>query len=295
MSSVNSYINQINSVSSPRNSIYNYNSPKSNRKNSNYNNSDTTSSDKFIERNQDNCTYPFCNCYKCKMNIQKDYQMKKNKNNLSYNNNTTDSSTNQNSLITNSNRKKGNISLLDNCFKEHLKSGLQSVMKRDFKNMQLETNESFVPKDNTNSKGSPFIGRTTNSIMYPEFLISPKRKKPYISEDLLKIPFSGNSSYKENYEKFDDRYYKEKILPFLKKDNLETIGKLITETTTKETYKNYNTDESSKSPLIIQKNKISFKDKNSFSNLGIAPPNIKDNYMSQYRRSYIFDKDNQIK
>lgn len=294
MSSVNSKINKMISISSQKDTnMFNYNSPKTNMKSSNFNNSDTTSSDINFKK-QNNCTYPFCNCYNCKVNIQKDYLMNKyNKNKISENVNTTDSSY-PNNIISTDIRKKGNISLLDNCYKEHIKSGLQSVMKRDYKNMQLETNESCVPKDNTINKGSPFIGRTTNSIMYPEFLISPQRKKPYIYEELLKIPFSGNSSYKETFEKFDDRYYRDKILPFLKKDNLESIGKLITETTTKETYKNYNTESLSKN-ISIPKHKVSFKDKNSFSYLGISPPNNKDIYMSQYKRSYIFDKENQIK
>lgn len=298
MSAIQANINQIN-PHSPLDTLFNYNSQKSNSKSVlrssiiNSNNIDTASSENSKNKslNVNGCSYPFCSCYNCKINFQRDSQNKKilkgkeNTNML------------QNILETNDTSSQGNIynpkkitnkSILDNCFKEHLKSGLQSVMKRDFKNLQIETSERIVPKDSiiNNNKGSPFIGRTTNSIMYPEFIVSPKRKKPYISEDLLKIPFSGRSSYKENYEKFDDRYYTEKILPFLKKDNLETIGKLITETTTKETYKNIQPNNNKETP------RYSFKQLNSYSILGMSPPQAKDSYLSQYKRSYIFDNEN---
>ena len=305
----------INTINTIKDSIKNLSSPKSNtnsllksKEETNYTdtidtiNTINTINNSYKKSEQPNCNYPFCNCYKCKTNIERDTKNKRlnNINNNNNNNNifnnliiqtTEESNTNPLSINNYSVKKtKANNSILDNCFKEHLKSGLQSVMKRDYKILQIETNESIVPKDSmhNNNKGSPFIGRTTNSIMYPEFIISPKRKKPYISEDLLKIPFSGSSSYKENYEKFDDRYYLEKIPPFLKKDNLETIGKMITETTSKETYKNLY--------LNSTKNKINkkenYKFSNNFSHLGFNPPQLKDNYLSQYRRAYIFDKEN---
>ena len=270
------------------NNNFNLSSPKSNKKN----NLDSISSEAY--KSLATCSYPFCNCIKCKINQEKDA---KNKQNLkkSYSNyqnilETTDSnSPNQKSYLHSESKNKSNISILDNCFKEYLKSGLQSVMKRDFISNRIETSESIIPKDSilNSNKGSPFIGRSMNSIMFPEFLISPKKKKPHISEDLLKIPFSGNSAYKENYEKFDDRYYMEKASPFLKKDNLESMGRLITETTSQNTYKKNLNLESNKEKL-----KQNFKDINSYSNLGINPPHYKDNYMSQYKRSYIFDKEN---
>lgn len=181
-------------------------------------------------------------------------------------------------------KKKGNTSSMDNVFKEHI--DLKSVMKKDFiSNIPFETNESIIPKAILKcNKGSPFIGRTTNSIMFPEFIISPKKKNSENSIDYLKIPFSGNSSYKENYNKFEDRYYKEKNHPIIKKDNLENMGKRIMETTNKESYKNI------KSKYNKDKGKNNFKHLYSFSNLGINPPINKDSYLSHYRREYIFNK-----
>lgn len=182
-------------------------------------------------------------------------------------------------------KKKANISSLDNVFKEHI--GLQSVMKRDFVssgNVPIETNESFVPKSMlNNNKGSPFIGRSTNSIMFPEFIISPRKKNNEKLDEFMKIPFSGNSSYKENYNKFEDRYYIQKMSPVIKKDNLENMGKRIMETTNQKSYKNLKNN-------YRDKGKNYFKQLYSFSNLGINPPQNKDSYLSQYKRAYIHEK-----
>jgi hypothetical protein len=278
--------------------------------NNNYPNLDTKTT--ASSSHNPTCTYPFCNCYNCKINIQTETAIKQNQQNINKQNinknaqnpqnpqninyitpEKPNKSYNPNTINQTDTKKKSNLSsVLDNCYKEHLKSGLQSVMKRDFNNQRIETNESFVPKENLNDqKGSPFLGRSINSINYPEYLISPKRKGPYISEDLLKIPFSGSSSYQETFEKFDDRYYQEKLLPFLKKDNLETIGNFITETTSKNTYKNMFTDKNENNGSL---KKRSFKDVNSFSIMGINPPGHKDDFLSQYKRAYLFDKENKV-
>jgi hypothetical protein len=190
-------------------------------------------------------------------------------------------------------RKQSNLSSMDNIFKKHI--GFQSVMKRDFTNnnncnIKNETSESIIPKNIFDGyKGSPFIGRSTNSIMYQKFETSPKikNKENSINEVLLKIPFSGISSYKENYNKFEDRYYIDKISPILKKDNLENFGKRIMETTNKASYKNIKFNYKN-----FNKDKNSFKQLYSIPNLGINPPQNKDIYLSHYKREYIYDTEN---
>ena len=72
---------------------------------------------------------------------------------------------------------------------------------------------------------------------------------------------------------------------------MESIGNLITETTSKNTYKNMFTEDNNNLGIL---QKRSFKDVNSFTNLGINPPNAKDNFLSQYKRAYLFDKENKV-
>ena len=248
--------------------------------------------------NENICNFPFCKCKDCIKKKEKDTKNKqiylKNYENYRKNNTIMDTNdSNYSNLFQGTeSKKRSNISSMDNIFKEHL--GLQSVMKRDYinntnSNIPLETNQSIIPKNILGNRGSPFIGRSTNSVMFPEFVLSPKKKnknKENLDNDnLLKIPFSGNSSYKENYNKFEDRHYLHKISPIVKKDNLENMGKWIMETTNKARYKNikYNYN---------IKGKNSFKHLYSFSNLGINPPQNKDIYLSHYKREFIYDKDN---
>jgi hypothetical protein len=249
--------------------------------------------------NQDYLKKKFQNIYnsdnKNNLKNRKNYANYEKKN---FNHNNLDIKTdesNYSNLFTNESksRKQSNLSSMDNIFKKHI--GLQSVMKRDFINnnncnIRIETSESIIPKGILDAhKGSPFIGRSTNSIMFQNFEISPntKNKDNSINKVFLKIPFSGISSYKENYNKFEDRYYIDKITPILKKDNLENFGKRIMETTNKASYKNIKFNYKN-----FSKDKNSYKQLYSIANLGINPPQNKDIYMSHYRREFIYDTEN---
>jgi len=245
------------------------------------------------------CTYPFCKCGKC---ISKSTKEKEILPNLKYGN---ISSTYNNQYIWKSvekkfplqdnfeNNKKGNSnkSRFDNCFKEHLKSGLVSVMKNDYIPMQTEPNQQIIHKDNIEiSSKSPFIGRSNYSIMFPGWQLSSSNgtnKKSFSGKDLDKkneIAFTGKSSYQQNFERFEERYYtNDRASPILKKDNLEINGKLNSETTTKETYKHY---DYTYSKNLSEKNKFNKNE----SKIFIKSNNYsKDSFLSSYERAFMLN------
>jgi hypothetical protein len=182
------------------------------------------------------------------------------------------------------------MSRLDKGFKEHLKSGLISVMRNDFKNItSTEPNSEPVPKsrknlENTVQMNTPFLGRSSYETLYPNWQTSINKRNRISSEAKVSIPFSGKSSYKETFGNIEKRYYIEKASPIFKKDNLEVgnLGELIALTTCNEFYK----------PIDLQKSKdLNFirTEHSGFPGLMVSAPYTKDSFMSSYERAFMYN------
>ena len=231
------------------------------------------------------CSYPYCNCGTCilrknkKLQINSDYSYGKGTKSMYRNQflwNTPEKNTQNDKQI----NKETNKGRLDIQSKDHLKSGYVSIMKNDYKSIPTEVSEQIIQSGNFKSNSpSPFLGRSNYSIMYPNWEVTKNiKKKPdeIISQN---IPFSGKSSYKENYERFEKRFYIDRPVPILKKDNIEINGRILTETTNKETFK------------PIDYNKV--KDFNGYSDLKhkslvLTAPYCKDSFLSSYEKAFMF-------
>ncbi len=241
------------------------------------------------------CSYPFCKCGKCISKNTKEKEILPNLHygniNSTYNNQYIWKATEKNFLQNEKEYQKiiGNKSRLDECFKHHLKSGLVSVMKNDYVAMQTEPNHQIIQKNNIEiSRESPFIGRSNYSIMFPGWSISKNKNenKEFNSEKKTNIAFNAKSSYQHNYERFDDRYYSnDRVAPILKKDNLEVNGKLITETTSKETYKAH--DFTNQSNITLKSNVKKNDCSANFMNLIF--PTSKNSFLSSYERAFMLN------
>jgi hypothetical protein len=256
----------------------------------------------FNKDYKNKCNLSLCNCINCRLIKEKEFEIKNhtnmekdNKDNYKNNLNTNTKIYKNLNICSNSNESNLNYYCLntndmENTYKNYL------GMKKNYFNNNIEINNRFDTNESKNTKNilahkaTPFIGRSMNSIMFSSYKFSPKiffnNKKNILKNShghgYINIPFHGKSSYKENFSKFEDKYYIDKISPILKKDNLENFGKIILETTNKESYKNIK--------FNYNKVKNNFKNFYAFSNLGIYPPQNKDIYLSSYKREFIYNK-----
>jgi hypothetical protein len=133
-----------------------------------------------------------------------------------------------------------------------------------------------------NDLNPPFIGRSSYELMYPDWQTQKIVKEKVQSNLLENVPFNGKSSYKENFNHHDKRYYIDRPAPIIKSDNLETSGKLGKETTTKETYKpidfkHYN--DLNGSVVLVSKRPSSI----------VSAPYSKDSFLSSYERAFMYN------
>jgi len=234
------------------------------------------------------CTFPYCNCGKCILKKNREHALSPNYN---YDKNIKSMYKNQfqwKSPEKTDQIKYSKMSRLDKGFKEHLKSGLISVMRNDFKNVvSTEPNSEPVPKsrknlENTVQMNIPFLGRSSYETLYPDWQTSIDKKNRINSEAKILIPFSGKSSYKETFGNIEKKYYIERASPILKKDNLEVgnFGELITLTTSNEFYK----------PIDLQKSKDMNNNRTQYSafpGMILSAPYTKDSFMSSYERAFM--------
>lgn len=266
----------------------------------NFNNFDNFKSQKLKPTNQNDvikdylnlvrCTYPYCNCGKC---ILRNNKEKTSSPNYNYDKNIKSMYKNQfqwNDPEKTDIHKYVKMSRLDKGFKEHLKSGMISVMRNDFKNItSTEPNNETepVPKsrknlENTVQMNIPFLGRSSYETLYPNWQTSIDKRNRISSKAKVSIPFSGKSSYKETFGNIEKRYYIEKASPILKKDNLEVgnLGELISLTTSNEFYK----------PIDLQKSKDLNNVRTQYSGFPgfmLSAPYTKDSFMSSYERAFM--------
>jgi len=235
------------------------------------------------------CTYPFCNCGKCILRKNREHSSSPN-----YNYDKNIRSNYQNEFKWKSPQRtdyiqNAKLSRLDKGFKEHLKSGLISVMRNDYKNIGVitEPNNENLPKyrknlDNDVQMKKPFLGRSSYETLFPNWQTAIDKKDTINSEAKEAIPFSGKSSYKETFGNIEPKYYIEKTSPILKKDNIEVgvFGKLIGQTTNGECYK----------PIDLKKAKALNNIKSTYAGFpgSIATGSFsKDSFMSSYERAFM--------
>lgn len=185
----------------------------------------------------------------------------KNINNRNNNNNTNNS---------NNNFKGNNINNLNDEDQNNNNQNQENLGLRYLKN-----------KDNNVQMNIPFLGRSSYDSQFPHWNTfidkKTKEKKRYKQNE---VPFSGKSSYMETYGNFEDKYYKEKTNPILKKDNLEIgSGNLICFTSTGNTYK----------PLDYKMAKdlnSVMKNSNNLPSMKTAPFS-KDSFLSTYEKAFM--------
>jgi hypothetical protein len=137
-------------------------------------------------------------------------------------------------------------------------------------------------KDNLLNIDVPFFGRSSYATQFPHWNTFIDRKPNNINNKIIRdnVAFIGMSSYTENYPNFDDKHYREKINPVLKKDNLEIKNvKMICSTSTGQTYKplDYNMAKCLNSKTTKSCN---------LPNIWSAP-NYKDCFMSTYEKAFM--------
>lgn len=199
------------------------------------------------------------------------------------------------------------MSHLDKGFKEYIKPGLESVMHKDYKNTSENIYYNTISRENLNENNLtelsdnnknqlkslknrnsdvqmnvPFLGRSSYDTQFPQWSTMANNKTKYEKHIMNnEIPFSGKSSYMSTYGNFEDKYYKEKTNPILKKDNLEVgSGNLITYTSTGDTYRPLDYK------MVKDLNSLKSARDNAPANLRTAPFS-KDSFLSTYEKAFM--------
>jgi len=155
-----------------------------------------------------------------------------------------------------------------------------SSNKNDFEimnNMKYKLNDSNIIDKSLNP---PFIGRSSYKLMFPDWhteKIIKDNNRAYFQND---VTFNARTSYQDNYQEHEIRYYIDRPTPIIKLDNLESTGKLNNETTSKVAYMpidyckfkqlNKSEDKPGKRPSSI-----------------IPAPYSKDSFLSSYERAFM--------
>lgn len=154
------------------------------------------------------------------------------------------------------------------------------ILSKD-RNNNISSNNAFN-EDQNKTLNPPFIGDSSYKLMYPDWGTEKIKKDESDKVILQNIPFKGKSSYKENFNRFESRYYIHKASPIIKNDNIESVGNFLNETTTKQTYrpinfKSYN--DLNSSIQAIPRRPASL----------ISAPYSKDSFLSSYERAFMYN------
>lgn len=112
------------------------------------------------------------------------------------------------------------------------------IFEGDFPEEKNLGNKHLKNKDNNIKINCPFFGRSSYETQYPHWntFIDKKNIEGKVIFD--EVPFSGKSSYMETYGNIENKYYKDREKPIIKKDNLDSgCGKMICSTSTGQTHK----------------------------------------------------------
>lgn len=168
----------------------------------------------------------------------------------------------------------------DGCYREHIPTSLISTQKMDFRPFTVKAKE-FEPKRQV-IHGGPFFGNTTYNNFYKNWGPFSDRKAPIEKLPDIKVPFRGNTNYRENYIKYPKDNYDSKDTLIYPKSTLEFYGKLNPDTT-------YGCDYL---PIDFNQphyfNKDQFLNKAKFENSSFVPAEFPpSNFESLYKTDYV--------
>ena len=178
---------------------------------------------------------------------------------------------------------KAKHSAFEDVYKEHLPTGLLSTMKLDYKPFLVKMEE--TKNNEMIVKSIPFIGRSTNSCMFPGWGSSKLGNADDVACPEIKVPLRGKSNYKENYERYEPRFYSERQSPVIARPTLGFFGQFNGETSFKNSYVPIDLNQphyfpkGKKIKAVIEKSQI------------INPPLPKSNFLSNYEQSFFEYKD----
>ena len=118
--------------------------------------------------------------------------------------------------------------------------------------------------------------------MFPDWQLSKKKREKEERKIFENIPFNGNSSYKENFSRFEKRYYIDRAQPIFKTDNLENKGEILKESISRENYKPINFQNYKK---VNNNGVMQIKRPSSI----IPGPYCKDSFLSSYEKAFMLN------
>jgi hypothetical protein len=193
-----------------------------------------------------------------------------------------------NNLLKNDNSVKSidKNSINENNKKNNMNSTLNflGVQKNNLSKKECTGNPSISEnKDFNKSLHTPFLGRSSYELMYPDWQTKKKIKETVESKFMEnKVPFNGRSNYQDNFLNHEKRYYVERTSPIYKSDNLENSGKLHMETTSNHTYKQID---------YKKYNRLNEKEINMFKRPAsiLFAPFTKDSFLSSYEKAFMYN------
>jgi hypothetical protein len=217
------------------------------------------------------CSSPYCNCGKCITRKYKGYH----NNNIDINRDNSNNKKEKGKDEEKGNKIKNKISIENNqnninqmVYNNDYYSNYKNIIKPNIRNHKKEN--------------PPFIGRSSYEIMFPDWHLSFNKGKYEEKKIFNDIAFNGNSSYKENFNGFEKRYYLNRVQPILKSDNLESRGEIMKESISRENYR----------PVDF----LNYKKINNYSLMQIKRPTsiipapyCKDSFLSSYERAFMFN------
>ena len=175
----------------------------------------------------------------------------------------------------------------ENSYKEHLPNGMISEMKSKYLPYKIDLDH--LKKDPAQIYSIPFIGRSTNEVMFPNWGSITSEKKEEVKLPDINVPFRGNSNYLENYVKYPDKFYQGREPLNFAKATLKFYGNIKPDTTYRTSYKPVDFNQ----PHYFPKDKDVNPNLKSFAFMPADfPP---DNFDTTYRRAYVDYEDKMCK
>lgn len=175
----------------------------------------------------------------------------------------------------------------ENQFKEHLPNGLISEMKSKY--LPYKVDLDHLKKDPAKIYSIPFIGRSTNEVMFPNWGAITSEKKEEVKLPDINVPFRGKSNYSENYVKYPDNFYAGREPLNFAKATLKFYGNIKPDTTYRTSYRPVDFNQPHYFPTE--------KDVNpNLKSFAFLPPDFPpDNFDTSYRTSYVNYEDKMCK
>ena len=164
----------------------------------------------------------------------------------------------------------------DTAYKENLPNILQSHTHATYRpTYKINKNNNKLTIDILHQ---PFIGHTTNEILYPNWGLICSVPNEDVKSEQIKIPFRGKSTYNVQNKRYDNKYYKRSNQLCFGKDSLRFYGVIPTTSISQDSYKPYNLNNSDYYNM----------DKFTSKSLAFLEPKLPNDYLkSTYSNDYI--------